>query len=109
MFLLLKWLVFSLIVLFTAWLIPGISVESFWTALIVAAVISLINISLKPALTFITLPINAFTLGIFSLVVNALLLMLVGYLIPGFDVDGFLSAFLGAILMSLLSIGLSFI
>ena len=109
MFLLLKWLVFSLIVIFTAWLIPGISVENFTTALLVAIVIGLVNISIKPVLMFITLPINIFTLGIFALVINALLLMFIAYLVPGFEVDGFLSAFFGAILMSILSIGLSFI
>ncbi|MGN1154426.1 MAG: phage holin family protein, partial [Candidatus Gastranaerophilaceae bacterium] len=78
-------------------------------AFITAATISFVNISLKPALTIITLPINIFTLGLFTLVINALLLMFVAFLVPGFEVDGFLSAFLGSLMLSILSVGLSFI
>lgn len=109
LFLLLKWIVLTLIVIFAAWVIPGIEVDGFVTALIAAVVIALINISLKPALTLVTLPINVLTLGLFTLVINALLLMFVSYLVPGFEVDGFWAAFLGALIMSLLSVGLSFI
>lgn len=109
MYLLLKWIVFALIVLFTAWLVPGVEVDNYVTAFLVAAVIAIINVSLKPALTLITMPINVLSLGLFTLVINALLLMFVAYLVPGFEVDGFIAAFLGAIIMSLLSVGLSFI
>lgn len=109
MYLLLKWIVLTLVIIFTAWVIPGIEVDGFVTALIAAVVIALINISLKPALTLVTLPINVLTLGLFTLVINALLLMFVSYLVPGFEVDGFWAAFLGALIMSLLSVGLSFI
>lgn len=109
MYLLLKWIVLTLMVVFTAWVIPGISVSSYLVAFIAAAVISIVNISLKPALTLITLPINIFTLGLFTLVINALLLMFVAFLVPGFEVNGFLSAFLGSLVLSILSVGLSFI
>ena len=108
-YLLLKWIVLTLMILFTAWNIPGISVESYLSAFVAAAAISIVNISLKPALTLITLPINIFTLGLFTLVINALLLMFVAFLVPGFEVDGFLSAFLGSLMLSILSVGLSFI
>ena len=109
MYLLLKWVVFALIVSFTAWLIPGISVENYFSAFIAAAAISIINVSLKPILTLITLPINVFSLGLFTLVINALLLMFTAYLVPGFEVDGFIAALLGSIMISVLSVGLSFI
>ncbi len=109
LFLLLKWIVLTLIVVFAAWVIPGIEVDGYLSALIVAAVIALINVSLRPALNLITLPINILTLGLFTLVINALLLMFVSYLVPGFEVEGFWAAFWGALLMSILSVGISFI
>ena len=109
LFLLLKWVLFTLIVLFTAWIIPGISVENILTAFIVAIVLALINVFIKPLLNLITLPINVLTLGVFTLIINAFLLMFVAYLVPGFEIDGFWSAFFGAILLSLLSVGISFI
>ncbi len=109
LFLLLKWVVLTLIIIFTAWIVPGIEVDGYIAALIVAAVIALINVSLRPALNLITLPINILTLGLFTLVINALLLMFVSYLVPGFEVEGFWSAFWGALLMTILSVGLSFI
>ena len=109
LFLLLKWIVLTLIVVFAAWVIPGIEVDGYLSALIVAAVIALINVSLRPVLNLITLPINILTLGLFTLVINALLLMFVSYLVPGFEVEGFWAAFWGALLMSILSVGISFI
>ena len=109
MYLLLKWIVLTLVIIFTAWVIPGIEVDGYMSALIVAAVIALINVSLRPALNLITLPINILTLGLFTLVINALLLMFVSYLVPGFEVEGFWAAFWGALLMSILSVGISFI
>ena len=83
--------------------------SSFITALIASAVIALVNISIKPILVFLTLPINILTLGLFILVINALLFMFVAYLIPGVEVDGFWSAFWGAIILSILSIGISWL
>ena len=99
----LKWLGYALTVMFVAWIIPGISVENFLSALLVAVVLGLINVFIKPILMLITLPINFITLGLFTLVLNALLLMLAGYVTPGFDVDGFWSAFFGALILSILS------
>lgn len=105
--LLLKWIAFALIIMFTAWVIPGISVENFVSAMIVAVVIGIINAVLKPLLQLVTLPINILTLGIFGLILNALLLMFAGYVAPGFEVHGFLSALFGSILISFLSIGVN--
>ena len=107
MILLVKWLALSLIILFVGWIVPGITISSFTTALIAAIAIALVNIVIKPILVFLTLPINILTLGIFILVINALLFMFVAYLVPGVEVDGFWSAFLGALLLSLLSIAIS--
>lgn len=100
---LLKWVAFALIIMFVGWLIPGIEIAGFKTALLVTVVITLINIFLKPLLVLITLPINLITLGLFSFIINALLLMLTAYLTPGFEINNFWSALLGSLLLSILS------
>lgn len=109
MVLILKWLALSLIIMFVGWVIPGITISSFTTALIASIAIALINLVIKPILVFLTLPINILTLGFFILIINALLFMFVAYLIPGVEVDGFWSAFLGALMLSILSIGISWL
>lgn len=105
----LKWLGLALAIMFVGWVIPGITISNFVTALIAAVVIALINVFIKPALVFLTLPINILTLGLFILVINALLFMFVAYLVPGVQVNGFMSAFLGALLLSIITLGFSFI
>ena len=107
MVLLLKWLALSLASMFVGWVVPGITISSFVTALVASVVIALVNLVIKPVLVFLTLPINILTLGLFILIINALLFMFVAYLIPGVEVDGFWSAFLGALLLSILSFGIS--
>lgn len=109
MVLLLKWLALSLIILFVGWVVPGITISSFVTALIASIVIALVNLVIKPILVLLTLPINILTLGLFILVINALLFMFVAYLVPGVEVDGFWSAFWGALILSILSIGISWL
>ena len=103
----LKWLVFALIIMFVGWIIPGFDVQNIWAALIAVVVIALINAFIKPFILLLTLPINILTLGIFTLVINALLFMFAAYLVPGIDVDGFWSALLASLLISIFSIGLS--
>lgn len=109
MILLLKWLALALAIMFVGWIIPGITISSFFTALIASAVIALVNIVIKPVLVFLTLPINIITLGLFILVINALLFMFVAYLVPGVEIDGFWSAFWGAVILSILSVGISWL
>lgn len=109
MIIMLKWLALSLAIMFVGWVVPGISISSFITALIASIVVALVNLFIKPILVFLTLPINILTLGIFILVINALLFMFVAYLVPGIEIDGFWSAFLGAFLLSVLAIGISWL
>lgn len=104
MVLLVRWILFALAIIFVAWLVPGIEVENFQSAMLVTVIIALINIFIRPLIVFITLPINILTLGVFTLVINALLLMLVGYLAPGVDVEGFLSAFIGSVVLAFLGL-----
>ena len=107
MALFLRWLLYTLALIFTSWVVPGIEVSSFLNAMFVVVIIALINTFIKPLLQIITLPINILTLGLFSLVINALLLMLAGYITPGFEVEGFLSALFGSIVLSLFALGIS--
>lgn len=96
------WIVSALAILIAAYLIPGIDV-TLVGALVLAVVLALINVFLKPLILLLTLPINIVTLGLFSLVVNALLIMLAGMIVPGFTVDGFWAAFFFSIVVSLVT------
>ena len=109
MMLLLKWLALSLIIMFVGWIVPGITISNFITALIASIAIAFVNMVIKPVLIFLTLPINILTLGLFVLVINALLFMFVAYLIPGVEVNGFWNAFLGALILSIFSVGISWL
>ena len=103
--LLLNWLLSAVALLVVSFLVPGFHVEGFKSALIAAVVIGLINASLGLLLKLITLPLTILTLGVFWWVVNALMLMLASALLtPGFRVEGFLWAFLGAIVLSLVNV-----
>ena|SRR5688572_22492821 len=85
-----RFLLSGLAVLLTAYLLPGVDVTHYGYALLVAAVISLANVIVKPILVLFTIPITVITLGLFLLVINAVIILLVDYLItPGFEVEGF--------------------
>lgn len=97
----LKWLIGLGAFLLVAYILPGIDIASFYTALIVAFVWGLISFTLKPILHIFALPITILTLGLFSFVINGLLFWFMSTFIKGFYVDGFLSALVGAFLVSL--------
>ena len=101
---LLRWIVYALIIVFVSWIIPGIEVDNFISAMLVCIIMALINTFIKPFLQIITLPVTIITFGLFTFVINALMLMLAGWIAPGFEVEGFVSALLGSLLLSLLSI-----
>jgi putative membrane protein len=106
---LLNWLLSALSLLIVTRVVPGFIVKGFGTALIAAVVIGLVNATIGLVLKLLTLPLTILTLGIFWLIINALMLMLASALVPGFKVDGFLPAFLGAILLSLVNMLLHWI
>lgn len=91
----------ALAVYVAAYLVPGIDVKDAVVALIVAIVLGLANSLIKPLLHLIALPITAMTLGLFALVINGLIVLLVAYLVPGFLVSGLLPAILFSIVVSL--------
>ncbi len=103
----LRWFIYALIVVFVSWIIPGIEVDNFLTAMFVCVILAFVNAFIKPILQMITFPITILTMGLFSLVINALMLMLASYFTPGFEVEGFISAFLGALLLSIFSFGVN--
>lgn len=103
-----KWCLFAAALMFIAKIIPGIKINDFVTALGATFVIGLINIFIKPIISLLALPINIITLGLFTLIINALLFGLAAFVVPGFSVAGFFPALLGSILFSILSVLINF-
>jgi putative membrane protein len=102
--LLLKILILGTAVMFSSYLIPGVHVNDFVSALLVALVLSFLNTFLKPILVLISFPITILTLGLFLLVINALLIMLAAYMLrPSFEVDGFWWALLFSFVLSFIT------
>lgn len=101
--LLIRWLCLTGAILFTSYVVEGISTTGFFSALLAAAALGVLNLFFRPILLILTLPINILSLGLFTFVINALMLKMASGLIPGFTVTGFWSAVFGAILISLAS------
>lgn len=99
--LLIQLLLTAVVVLVLAELLPGANVDTFTTSLIVAAVLALLNITVKPLLVFLTLPATLITFGLFLLVINAVIIMLVDWLISGFTIDSFWWALLFSLLLTI--------
>ena len=96
-----RFLLSGVAVVLTAYLLPGVDVHDYWTALLVALVLSLVNIFVKPILILLTIPLTFITLGLFLLVINALMILLTDYFIDGFFVNGFWWALLFSLILSL--------
>jgi|SRR5688572_24746210 len=96
-----RFLLSGLAVLLTAYLLPGVHVEHYGYALLAALLISLANVVVKPILILFTIPITIITLGLFLLVINALIILLVESVVPGFEVDGFWWALAFSLILSI--------
>jgi putative membrane protein len=96
-------LINAVALLAVAYVVPGIHVSGFWSAVLVALILGIVNAILRPILFIITLPLQILTLGLFTLVINALLFWLVGTWHLGLYVDGFWPAFWGALVMTIVS------
>lgn len=105
--LLIRWFITSVAVLAAAYLLPGVRVAGFTTALLVALVVGLLNVFLKPILLLLTLPLNFLTLGLFTFVINAVIILIASSLVKGFLVNGFWWALLFSILLSVITTILS--
>jgi len=97
------WLLVALALGVTAWLLPGVTLSSVPAWLVAALVLGFLNAVLKPVLVLMTLPLTILSLGIFYFVLNAIVFALGSTLVPGFDVEGFGWAFVGALVMSFVS------
>lgn len=97
----LKLLLTALAVIILANILPGVAVTNYVTAVIVALTISLLNMFVRPLLIFFTLPATIVTLGLFLFVINALIIMLVDKLVDGFAVNGFFTALIFSVLLSI--------
>ena len=100
---LLKLLVSSLAVFFSAYILPGVYLAGFPTAILVAMLIGFMNAFLKPILVILTIPITLFTFGLFLLVINAVIIKLADYALDGFSVDSFFTAILFSIIVSVVT------
>ena len=99
--LVLRLLLTAVAVVILAKILPGVSVDSYWTAIIVAIVLSLLNFIVKPILVLLTLPVTILTLGLFLLIINAIIIFMADGFIDGFDVNGWFMAIIFSLLLSL--------
>jgi putative membrane protein len=107
--LLLNWLMSAVALLIVTWLVPGFEVRGFLPALLAALVVGVVNATVGTFLKIVTFPLTIITLGIFWFVINALMLELASWLVPGFRIAGFGAAFLGAIALVFINFLLRFL
>lgn len=100
---LVNWIVSALVIFVAAYLLPGVHVPSFTTALVIAVVLGILNVFIKPILLLLTLPVTILTLGLFTLVINAFLIIIATYIVPDFSVDNFWWALLYAVVIAVIN------
>ena len=100
---LVRWLILTASILVTAYLVEGIRVSGVFSAFFAAALLGVMNAFVRPILVILSLPITLLTLGLFILVINAALLLMVGGVVPGLSISGFWSALFGSLCISLVS------
>jgi putative membrane protein len=98
-----RWLILTVAIMFAAYMIDGIQVTGFFSAFFTAAILGILNAFFRPVLIILTLPINIMTLGLFTFVINALMLMMASGVISGFKISGFWSAISGSLVISMVS------
>ena len=105
----LRWVVNAVLLLLIPYIVQGIEMKNFGTALVEALVLAFVNALIKPILILLTLPINLLTLGLFILVINALMFWLVSAIVKGFYISGFWPAFFAALVFSIFSLVLNYL
>ncbi len=98
-----RWLALTIAIMICAYLLAGIELQSFFSALGAAAILGILNALFRPLLILVTLPINVLTFGLFTFVINAVLLLMVSGVVSGLEISSFWSALGGALIISLLS------
>jgi putative membrane protein len=101
--LLIRWLIVTAAIILASYLLDGIEVKSFFSAFFAAAALGILNALFRPILIVLTLPINILTLGLFTFLINALMLKMASGIIPGFEVHGFWTAIFGSLIISTIS------
>lgn len=101
--LIIRLLITAVVAFFLQRVLSGVHIDNFTSAIIFAVVLGLLNLIVKPVLSLLTLPINLLTLGLFSLVINAVIILLADYLMDSFEVDGFLWALIFSVVLSLIT------
>ena len=109
LFAILRWIINALFLIAITYIVPGVYVQSFYYALVVVAVLGLVNALIRPVLLILTLPINLLTLGLFTLVINGLMFWFVSSILEGFSVTNFWAAFFGALVYALFSMLISYL
>jgi putative membrane protein len=99
-----RWIINAAALLLVAYMYDGVSVTSFFAAMMAALVLGLVNAVIRPILVILTLPVTILTLGLFIFVINALLFWLVGNIVQGFEVKGFLAGLIGSVLFSVITL-----
>ena len=99
-----RWIINAAALLLVAYLYPGVTVESFFAAMVAALVLGLVNALIRPLLVLLTLPVTILTLGLFLFVINAFLFWFVAEIVTGFKVTGFVAALVGSVLYSLITL-----
>ena len=99
--LIIKLSISTIAIFVTAYIVPGVKIDSFVTAAVVAIVLGVLNIFVKPILVILTLPINILTLGLFMIVINAFLVFIASLIVPGFSLSSVLSAIIFSLIFSL--------
>jgi len=100
---LMLWLISAIVLMVTAYLVPGFTIKSFGSAMWASLVVGLLNMLIRPVLMFLSFPINFLTLGLFTFVINAIILRIAAGLLKGFDIDGWFSAIIGAVVLALVN------
>ncbi len=98
-----RWLILTVAIIIASYLLEGIRVSGFFSAFFAAAMLGILNAFFRPIIFILTLPINILTLGLFTFVINAIMLMMASGVISGFEVSGFWSAAFGSLLISIVS------
>jgi len=100
---LIRWIILTVSIIIASYLLEGIHISSFFSAFFAAAALGILNALFRPILLILTLPINVLTLGLFTFIINALMLKMASGIIPGFEVQGFWTAVIGSLIISVIS------
>jgi putative membrane protein len=103
---LINWVINTLVIMVAAYILPGVHVDNIWAAFVVALVLGVLNILIKPILVVLTLPVTIISFGLFLLVINAMMVVMVSHIVPGFSVDSFTWALLFSAVVSLINLAL---